>query len=249
MFAWAGIGFLVIPLLAILPLSFSSGDLLALPVPGWSTRWYRAFLTESRWVEATRNSLLVGAATALVATPLGTLAAIGLRRLPVAARRAAVALILTPLIVPVVILALAVYFAFTRVGLAGSFAGLVLAHVILALPFVVLTVLARLEGLDPLLLRASLSLGARPITAWRRVLLPSLAPSVVAAALLAFATSFDELVLALFIAGPAQLTLPRQMYGGLREFVSPTICAAAVMSTLLSVGLLGCAALLKRGRG
>jgi putative spermidine/putrescine transport system permease protein len=243
---WGVFAFLTLPLLAILPLSFTSGDLLILPTPGWSLRWYADFFQSSRWLEATRNSFLVGFATALIATPLGAMAAVGLDRLGGRTRHMLTALLSLPLLAPVVIAALAIYLAFAAVGLTSSFAGLVLAHSVLAAPFALLSVAATLEGLDPSLMRAAASLGAPPWTAWRRVLIPVLWPGVASGGLLAFATSFDELVVALFVAGPNQMTLPRQMYGGLREFLSPTLCAAAALSSLLSVGLLGIATLLRR---
>ncbi len=247
--AWIVCGFLVLPLVAIVPLSFTSGDLLILPTPGWSLRWYADFFQSSRWLEATRNSFIVGIATSLIATPLGAMAAVGLDRLGDRSRRALSAMLSLPLLAPVVIAALAIYLAFSAAGLTSSFVGLVLAHTLLAAPFVVLSVAATMEGVDPALMRAAASLGARPWVAWRRVLIPVLWPGVASGALLAFATSFDELVVALFVVGPDQLTLPRQMYGGLREFLSPTLCAAAVLSSLLSVGLLGVASLLRRRSG
>jgi putative spermidine/putrescine transport system permease protein len=243
--AWAVCGFLLLPLLVILPLSFTSGDLLVLPTPGWSLRWYADFFQSSRWLESTRNSFLVGLATSLIATPLGAMAAVGLDRLGGRTRRLLTGLLSLPLLAPVVIAALAIYLAFAALGLTSSFAGLVLAHSLLAAPFVLLSVAATLEGLDPALMRAAASLGAPPWVAWRRVLIPALWPGIASGALLAFATSFDELVVALFVAGPAQITLPRQMYGGLREFLSPTLCAAATLSSLLSIGMLGVASVLR----
>lgn len=244
--AWSVCGFLLLPLLVILPLSFTSGDLLVLPTPGWSLRWYADFFQSSRWLEATRNSFLIGLATSAIATPLGAMAAVGIDRLGGRTRRVLTGLLSLPLLAPVVIAALAIYLAFAAVGLTSSFAGLVLAHSLLAAPFVLLSVAATLEGVDPSLMRAAASLGAPPWVAWRRVLIPVLWPGIASGALLAFATSFDELVVALFVAGPDQITLPRQMYGGLREFLSPTLCAAAVLSSLLSVGMLGIATLLRR---
>ena len=229
--------FLVLPMLVVVPLSFTSGTLLTLPLPGLSLRWYADFFTSSRWLDATRNSMVVATSTALLATTLGTLAALGLflgrirGRLPIA-------VLSVPLVVPSVIAGVAMYFAFARVGLTGTLAGLVVAHTVLALPYVVVTVLASLQGFDRTLLRAAASLGAPPSVVFRQVLLPMIAPAVAAGALFAFATSFDELIVALFIAGPEQFTLPRQMLAGLREFLSPTICAAAVLLSLVSLLLL-----------
>jgi putative spermidine/putrescine transport system permease protein len=233
------LGFLVLPILAVLPLSFSSGELLTLPVPDYSLRWYRDFFANPRWLLATRNSFVVGIATVLVATPLGTLAAMGLHLGDFRGKAVVLALLTTPMVAPVIVSAVAMYFAFARVGLAGTLAGLVLAHAVLALPFVVVTVLAALQQVDAGLLRAAASLGAPPGMALRRVVLPLAGPGIGAGAIFAFATSFDELVVALFIAGSGQFTLPRQMYSGIHENLSPTICAAAVLLVLCSLLLFG----------
>ena len=230
--------FLVAPMLVVVPLSFSAGEVLTLPIPGLSLRWYADFFTSGRWLSATRNSLVVGVATAVLATALGTLAAFGLF-LGRSTSRIPLSVLSVPLVVPAVIAGVAMYFAFSLVGLTSSFAGLILAHTVLALPYVVVTVLAALQGFDRTLLRAASSLGAPFHVVLRRVVVPLIAPAVAAGALFAFATSFDELIVALFIAGPEQFTLPRQMLAGLREFLSPTICAAAVLLSFFSVLLLG----------
>ena len=203
--------------------------------------------TGARWLLAARNSLLVGTLTTLVATPLGTLAAIGIA---IGAPRARLLLasLCLPVVVPSVIAALAMYLAFIRVGLANSLAGLVLAHSVLGLPYVVLTVIAGTKQFDLAILRAAASLGASRLVILRRILLPLLAPAIGAGALFAFAISFDELIIALFIAGPEQFTLPRQMLASTREFLSPTLAAAAVLVSLVSLALLGGFALLQRRR-
>ncbi len=238
--------FLLAPLLVVVPLSVSSAPSMTLPIPGLSWRWYEDFFTGARWLLAARNSLLVGTLTTLVATPLGTLAAIGIA---IGAPRARLLLasLCLPVVVPSVIAALAMYLAFIRVGLANSLAGLVLAHSVLGLPYVVLTVLAGTKQFDLALLRAAASLGASRLVILRRILLPLLAPAIGAGALFAFAISFDELIIALFIAGPEQFTLPRQMLASTREFLSPTL-AAAVLVSLVSLALLGGFALLQRRR-
>ena len=230
--------FLVGPIFVIFPLSLTKGELLVLPTPGYSLRWYRDFFTSGRWLDAAWNSILVAAATMVLATALGAAAAIGL--FLGRYRRAAllIGILSLPMVTPVIVTAIALYFGLSLLGLAGTFAGLILAHTVLAAPFVLLTVLASLQGFDPNLLRAAASLGAGPAVAFRRVMLPLIAPGVATGALFAFAVSFDELVVALFIAGPGQFTLPRQMYAGLREFLSPTIAAAAVLVILLSILLL-----------
>jgi putative spermidine/putrescine transport system permease protein len=207
-------------------------------VPGWSWRWYQDFAASDRWRLATENSFLVGSATALAATLLGTMAALGLFLGRFRSRNLLLALLSAPLVTPYVIIGIALFFAFARVGLNGTLGGLVLAHTLLALPFVVITVLATLENFDRTLLRAAASLGAPAHMIFRHVMLPLIGPGIASGALFAFAISFDELIVALFIAGPEQYTLPRQMLAGLREFLSPTICAAAVVLTAVSLLLM-----------
>jgi putative spermidine/putrescine transport system permease protein len=230
--------FLVAPIVVVFPLSFSSGELLTLPTPGYSTRWYEDFFTSSKWLLATRNSFVVGIATALLATALGTLAALGLFLGRFRGKAILIGLMATPMVVPVVVTAAAVYFAFAKVGLNNTLAGLILAHTILSVPYVLITVLATLSTFDRNLLKAAATCGAPPIKAFFRIVLPLIAPGVATGALFAFATSFDELVVALFIASPGQFTLPRQMYAGIREFLSPTIASAAVLLILCSLLLL-----------
>lgn len=230
--------FLVAPILVVFPLSLSSGELLVLPVPGYSWRWYQDFFTSSRWLLATYNSLVVGVLTTLVATSLGTLAAFGLHLGQFRGKGIMLALLSLPMVTPVIVTAIALYFSLTAVGLGNTLTGLVLAHTVLSVPYVVLTVLASLQSYDPNLLRAAASLGADPVTSFFRVVLPLIVPAVATGALFAFATSFDELIVTLFIASPDQFTLPRQMYAGIREFLSPTIAAAAVLVIALSVLLL-----------
>lgn len=230
--------FLVAPIVVVFPLSLSSGELLVLPTPGYSLRWYEDFFTSSRWLSATWNSFVVGIATMILATLLGTLAAFGifLGRFP--GKALLLAILSLPMVTPVIVTAIAMYFSLSLVGLGSTLTGLILAHTVLSVPFVLLTVLASLQTFDQNLLRAAASLGANPAIAFRRVVLPLITPGVATGALFAFATSFDELIVALFIASPGQFTLPRQMYAGLREFLSPTIAAAAVLLILFSVLLL-----------
>lgn len=230
--------FLVGPIIVVFPLSLSSGELLVLPTPGYSLRWYQDFFSSSRWLDATWNSFVVGIATMVLATFLGTLAAFGLFLGRFRGKALLLAILSLPMVTPVIVTAIAMYFALSLVGLGSTLTGLILAHTVLSVPFVLLTVLASLQTFDPNLLRAAASLGANPAVSFRRVVLPLIAPGVATGALFAFATSFDELIVALFIASPGQFTLPRQMYAGLREFLSPTIAAAAVLLILFSVLLL-----------
>jgi putative spermidine/putrescine transport system permease protein len=240
--------FLVAPIAVVFPLSFSSGELLTLPTPGYSWRWYEDFFTSGKWLLATRNSFIVGTATAALATLLGTLAALGIYLGSFRGKAALVAVLSLPIVVPVVVTAAAIYFAFALVGLNNTLTGLVLAHTVLGVPYVLITVLATLQTFDRNLLKAAATLGAPPHVAFARVALPLIAPGVATGALFAFATSFDELIVAIFVASPAQFTLPRQMFAGLREFLSPTVAAAAVLLIVFSLILLVCNELI-RARG
>jgi putative spermidine/putrescine transport system permease protein len=241
--------FLVVPILTVVPLSFSSDTFLTYPIPGHSLRWYEDFFTSPRSLPALMNSLLIAAATTLIATPLGTLAALGLVRVKFRLRPLFVSLLISPIIVPGIITAIGMYFVYAPLGLTNSYIGLILAHTVLAAPFVVIVVLAALEGFDPNVMRAGASLGAPPITVFFRIVLPSILPAVVAGAVFAFATSFDEIITAIFLAGPTQRTLPLQMFDGLRERISPTITAAATLLIIVSVLLLTTVELLRRRGG
>jgi putative spermidine/putrescine transport system permease protein len=230
--------FLVAPIVIVVPLSFSSGSFFYYPLPGFSLRWYEDFFTSSFWLPSVYNSLIVGTAATLVATVLGTLAALGLWRTAFPGQRLLLALLISPMVVPVIIVAVGVYFAFAPLGLTDGYAGLILAHAALGAPFVVVTVLATLSGFDRTLLRAAASLGARPPETFRRVMLPLILPGVLSGAVFAFAASFDEVVVALLVAGPAQRTLPRQMFAGINDNISLTITAAATMLIAISLVLM-----------
>lgn len=238
--------FLVVPIVAVVPLSFNSGTFLTYPLAGLSLRWYDDFFTSSRWLPALRNSVIVGIATMAIATPLGTLAALGLVRAEFRLKAVVVGLLISPLIVPVIITAIGIYFVYAPLGLTSSRLGLVLAHAVLATPFVVVVVHATLQGFDPALWRAALSLGAPPIQVFRKIVLPLIAPGVISGAIFAFVTSFDEIVTTIFIAGPEQRTLPLQMFDGVREQISPTITAAATLLIAVSVVMLGTIEALRR---
>jgi putative spermidine/putrescine transport system permease protein len=238
--------FLVAPILIIVPLSFSSGAFFFYPLPGFSLRWYQDFFTSTFWLPSVWNSLIVGVSATLLATLLGTLAALGMWRARFPGQGLILALLISPMVVPVIIVAVGVYFAFAPIGLTDGYAGLILAHTTLAVPFVVVTVLATLSGFDRTLLRAAASLGARPLATFRRVTLPLILPGVASGAVFAFATSFDEVVVALLIAGPGQRTLPRQMFAGINDNISLTITAAATMLIAISLLLMTAVEWLRR---
>jgi putative spermidine/putrescine transport system permease protein len=230
--------FLVAPILTIVPLSFSSGSFFFYPLPGFSLRWYVDFFTSPFWLPAVKNSLIVGISATVLATALGTLAALGIWRTRFPAQALVLAILISPMMVPVIIVAVGVYFAFAPLGLTDGYLGLILAHTTLGVPFVVITVLATLSGFDRTLISAAESLGASPITTFRRVLLPLILPGVASGAVFAFAASFDEVVVALLIAGPGQRTLPRQMFAGINDNISLTIAAAATMLIAISLMLM-----------
>ena len=238
--------FLVAPIVIIVPLSFSSGSFFYYPLPGFSLRWYRDFFTSSFWLPSVWNSLIVGSAATLTATALGTMAALGIWRARFPGQALVLALLISPMVVPVIIVAVGVYFAFAPLGLTDGYSGLILAHTTLAVPFVVVTVLATLSGFDRTLIRAAESLGASPIATFRRVTLPLILPGVLSGAVFAFAASFDEVVVALLMAGPGQRTLPRQMFAGINDNISLTIAAAATMLIAISLVLMIAVGLLRR---
>ena len=265
--------FLIAPILVIIPLSFNAEPyftfteaMLSLDPSGYSARWYERLLTfgmtapgaprdgawwrdawtNSEWIDAARNSVIIGVLSTLVATVLGTLAALGLSRPEMPMRRAIMAVLISPMIVPIIITATGLFFFYSATGLAGSYAGIVLAHATLGIPFVIITVTATLVGFDHGLTRAAASLGAGPALTFRRITLPLILPGVISGALFAFVTSFDEVVVVLFVAAHDQQTIPRQMWNGIREQISPSILAVATILVIVSIALLTTIELLRR---
>ncbi|MFZ5789748.1 MAG: ABC transporter permease [Pseudomonadota bacterium] len=238
--------FLIAPILVIMPLSFNSEPYFSYPMPGLSLRWYEDFFTNDRWTLALKTSVIVAVSVTFLATALGTLAALGLSRSNFPARGVFMSILISPMVVPVIISAVGMYFFYTRVGLTNSLPGLILAHTALATPFVVITVTATLFGFDQTLVRAGASLGADPVRVFFRVTLPLILPGVISGSLFAFVTSFDEVVVVLFLASPEQRTLPKQMFSGIREIISPTITAAATLLILFAVAMLTTVELLRR---
>lgn len=245
-FVAAVLAYLIVPIFVVLPLSFTAGQLLVFPLPGWSLQWYREIFTSPLWTGALANSVGIAVVVTLVATALGTLAALGLHGSRFRLKPLVIGLLVTPLAVPVVIVAVATFYFFASLNLVGTYLGLVLAHTALALPFVIVTVLATLQSFDPNLARAAASLGAAPVRVLRTVTLPVIAPGIVSGALFAFVTSFDEVVVALFLAAPQQRTLPRQIFSGVTENISPAIAAAAAVLLVVSLALMGAMEALRR---
>jgi putative spermidine/putrescine transport system permease protein len=237
LYCGAVLAFLLLPIAAIVPLSFSSGSFLTYPLPGWSLRWYEEVLSGDKWLVALVNSLRVAGAATAMSLLLGTLAALGLARWRHPLATLAKVLMLSPMIVPVILVAVGAYFFLAPLALTSSFTGLILAHTVIAVPFVVVPVLTALEGLDPNLERAAAACGAGPATAFRRVTLPSIVPAMASGALFAFAASFDDVVIALLVAGPEQRTLPREMFSGLRDSITPALTAVATLMIAFSTAL------------
>jgi putative spermidine/putrescine transport system permease protein len=230
--------FLLLPILVIIPLSFSDSTFLIYPITGWSLRWYQNFFGSPEWMRAAKNSFIVAPAATLLATALGTMAAVGLARVNFVFKGLLMSVLIAPMVVPIVVVGVSTYLFFAKIGLGDSYTALILVHAALGAPFVLTTVLATLQGFNQNLVRASLSLGASPLATFFRVTLPVIAPGVISGALFAFATSFDEVVVTLFLAGPEQVTLPRQMFTGIRENISPTIAAVATLLIVFTTSLL-----------
>ena len=241
-FCVAGFVFLLAPILVIVPLSFNAEPyftftegMLRLDPEAWSLRWYESIAEDEAWRRALVNSLIIGIAATVLATTLGTLAALGLTSPSMPGRALVTALLISPMITPIIIVAVGVFFFYSSLGLGQTHAGLILAHAALGAPFVVITVTATLAGFDRTLLRAAASLGAGPVRSFFRVQLPLIAPGVFSGGLFAFAASFDEVVVVLFLGGLEQRTIPRQMWAGIREQISPAILALAVFLITFAV--------------
>ncbi|MEM8555758.1 MAG: ABC transporter permease [Pseudomonadota bacterium] len=265
--------FLIAPILIVIPLSFNAEPyftftekMLSFDPEGYSMRWYDLLLTfgmvdpeatrdgswwsdmwaNAQWVNAAKNSVIIGFFSTLLATFLGTLAALGLSRPEMPFRRAIMAVLISPMIVPIIITATGLFFFYSSTGLANSYAGVIMAHATLGIPFVIITVTATLVGFDHSLTRAAANLGASPTTTFFKITMPLILPGVISGALFAFVTSFDEVVVVLFIAAHDQQTIPRQMWNGIREQISPAILSVATILVIVSIALLTTVELLRR---
>ena len=237
--------FLIFPILIIIPLSFNelpfftfTPEMLSLDPAGYSLQWYEDFFFNENWNQAVWNSIRISITATLLATFLGTIAAIGLSQSHVPFKGAIMAILISPMIVPLIISAAGMYFFYSRIGLQGTFFGVVLAHAVLGTPFVIITVTATLVGFDKSLVRASASLGADPVRTFLKVQMPLIMPGVISGGLFAFITSFDEVVVVLFVGSAQQRTIPWQMFSGIREQISPTILAVATILVTISILLL-----------
>lgn len=274
--------FLIAPILVVIPLSFNAEPyftfthkMLTFDPTGYSLRWYDELLTlgmtspegardgtwwaqswaQGTWVKAAKNSVIIGFWATILATSLGTLAALGLSRPEMPYRRAIMAILISPMIVPIIIIATGLFFFYSNpCGITGldcgrltaTYLGVIMAHATLGIPFVIITVTATLSGFDQSLIRAAASLGANPRVTFFKVIMPLILPGVISGALFAFVTSFDEVVAVLFLAGPDQQTVPRQMWNGIREAISPAILAVATILVIVSTLLLATVELLRR---
>jgi len=251
--AWGVLFFLILPILVIVPLSFNAEPfftftpgMLRLEADAYSLKWYAEIFSDQKWTLAIQNSFIIGFFATILATSLGTVAAVGLASSEMPFKRAITALLLSPMIVPLIIIAAGMFFFYTRFNLVGTYAGLIIAHAALGVPFVIITVTATLSGFDRSLYHAGLSLGSSPLKTFYDVVIPLIRPGVISGGLFAFVTSFDEVVLVLFLAGPEQRTIPRQMFSGLREQINPTILAVATLLILISIALLVSIEMLRR---
>ena len=258
--------FLVAPLVVVIPLSFTATpflsftpEMLALDPDAFSIRWYKGLfgicddyeanittICNDKWMTGAQASILIAIASTLLATFLGTLAALGLSSENMPARRLIMALMISPLIVPLIITASGMAFFFAKINLTATWPGIILAHTILGLPFVVITVTSTLVGFDKSLIRAGANLGGTPSYNFFKIQMPLIAPGMISGALFAFITSFDEIVIILFVGGPQQHTLPLQMWSGIRQEISPTILSAATILVLFSIVLLTTLEMLRR---
>ena len=260
--------FLIAPLIAIVPISFSvspfmiftEGMLAWPPDPeAWSLRWYRNMIGDcsaevvsstvpcsTKWMVGTVNSFYIGIISTAIATALGTMAALGLSRPHMPYKPLIMSILISPMIVPLIITAAGMFFFYARINLVYTFTGVILAHVALATPFVVITVTATLVGFDMNMVKAAQSLGAKPLRTFFKVIMPLILPGIISGALFAFITSFDEVVIVMFMASIDQLTIPKQMWAGIRQEISPVILCMATCLVILSIVLLTTVELLRR---
>ena len=256
--------FLITPILVVMPLSFNAQDfftftpeMLAFDPEGYSLKHYRDFLTNNEWQRSFKNSFWIAIPATILSVSLGTLAAIGLSQSHVPGRRAIMAIMISPMIVPLIISAMGMFFFYSQIGnwMEGTlgldktivgYIKVILAHAVLGIPFVIITVTATLVGFDKSLTRAAANMGAGPVKTFFSIQMPLILPGVISGGLFAFITSFDEVVVVLFVGSASQKTLPWQMFTGLREQISPTILAVATILVVISIALLTTVELLRR---
>jgi len=233
--------FLVVPLLVVVPVSFSAGMYLQFPPPGFSLHWYQDYFGDPQWIDATRLSLEIALSVVVLAVGLGMLAALAIVRMPFPGIGFIRMLLMTPLIVPSVVVAIAVYSVYVSFHLIGSFIGIVLAHTILALPFTIVLLVAGFQRIDRRLEEASFTMGASVGRTFWHITLPILRPSLFAAAIFAFIASWDEIIMVIFIGGGAGTTLPLRMFNYLRTEINPTIAAVSTLLLAFAIAVFAAA--------
>jgi len=245
--------FLIAPVLVVIPLSFNAEPyfsftkgMLNFDPSAYSMRWYQDIIDNTQWIHSAKNSIIIAFFATVLATSLGTIAALGLSRSEMPYRGVIMGVLISPMIVPLIISAAGMYFFYSQVGLAQTMVGIIMAHAVLGTPFVVITVTATLTGFDQSLIRAAHNLGATPTYTFFKVTMPLILPGMISGGLFAFITSFDEVVVVLFLSGYEQRTIPRQMWSGIREQISPTILAVATILVIISIALLATIELLRR---
>jgi len=245
--------FLIAPILVVIPLSFNAEPyfsftqgMLSFDPDAYSLRWYQDVIDNEQWLFSAKNSAIIAFSATIVATTLGTVAALGLSRPEMPYKGFIMGVLISPMIVPLIISGAGMYFFYSTVGLSQTMVGIILAHAALGTPFVVITVTATLTGFDRSLIRAAHNLGATPTYTFFKVTMPLILPGMISGGLFAFITSFDEVVVVLFLSGFEQRTIPRQMWAGIREQISPTILAVATLLVIISVALLATIELLRR---
>lgn len=239
--------FLLLPILFIAALSFGSSQWLIFPPPGWTLKWYSDFFADPRWLESAWTSFRIAAIVTVLSVLLGLVTSFGLVRGKFLFREALRALFLTPMILPVVVLAVGVYAFFLQIGLNGTFFGFIIAHLVLALPFSILSITKALEGFDKSIEDAAVLCGASPLEAKIRVTLPAISHGLFSAAIFSFLTSWDEVVVAIFMSSPTLQTLPVKVWSTLRQDLTPVIAAASTLLILLTVILMALFALVRKG--
>lgn len=239
---------LVTPTLIVIPMSFSDSQYLEFPPENWSTRWYAHYFQSDEWMRATKTSFKAAFLTMLVATPIGVLAAYGLHASKIKFIRVAFVLLITPMMVPVVLVAIGAFYAYVKMQILYTMTGLVLAHTLLAIPLVVIVTGSALKSYDMNQENAARSLGAPRWKAFMTITLPQIRFAVVTSALLSFLTSFDEVVIAMFISGGDNPTLTRNMFNALRDQIDPTIASISTLMILVTTLMMALAQIFGKGR-
>ena len=230
--------FMIMPNFVVFPISFSSATYLEFPPKEWSTRWYVDYFSRAEWIDATIHSFEIGICVTVIAVILGSLAAYGLVRGRFPGKKFINAVIISPMVAPILVTAVSVFILYTKLGLNGTLAGFIIAHTIVAIPFVVIVMTASLRGVDIALEQAAMNLGANRFTTLRRVVFPMALPGMITSGLFAFLISFDELIIAIFIASPRMSTLPKILWEGIRTEINPTIASVSTLLIGMSVIIL-----------